>query len=89
MFNYIMIITATVSFSIFSQANESFTTVYSGGRDRRVWATDIRLPENRVLICEETAPVLKVILIAMSNQKKSHRSSDSNKMHSKDCLILA
>ncbi|KAK6187082.1 hypothetical protein SNE40_006330 [Patella caerulea] len=44
------------------QANDSFTTVYSGGRDRQIWATDIRNPDNRTLICEEKAPVLKLEL---------------------------
>ncbi|KAK3087830.1 hypothetical protein FSP39_011232 [Pinctada imbricata] len=44
------------------QANDSFSTVYSGGRDRRIWATDIRNPEYRALICEEQAPVLKLEL---------------------------
>lgn len=42
------------------QANESFTTVYSGGRDRRVWATDLLNPDYRTLICEEKSPILKV-----------------------------
>jgi hypothetical protein len=45
---------------LFPKVNESFTTVYSGGRDRRVWATDLRNVESRTLICEEQAPVLKV-----------------------------
>ncbi|GFO12871.1 WD repeat-containing protein 48 [Plakobranchus ocellatus] len=45
------------------QANESFTVVYSGGRDRRVWATDLRTPDNRELICEESSPVLKLELV--------------------------
>lgn len=45
---------------LLDQVNESFTTVYSGGRDRRVWATDLRNPDSRILICEEQAPVLKV-----------------------------
>jgi len=44
------------------QVNDSFTTVYSGGRDHKVWATDIRNPENRTLICDEKAPVLSVEL---------------------------
>ncbi|KAL3891526.1 hypothetical protein ACJMK2_003786 [Sinanodonta woodiana] len=44
------------------QANDSFTMVYSAGRDRRIWVTDIRNPENRTLICEEKAPVLKLEL---------------------------
>ena len=34
--------------------------VYSAGRDRRVWATDIKNPEYRALVCEEKEPVLKV-----------------------------
>lgn len=42
------------------QANDTFTTVYSGGRDKRVWATDLRNPEHRTLVCEEKAPILKV-----------------------------
>ncbi|XP_011452468.3 WD repeat-containing protein 48 isoform X1 [Magallana gigas] len=45
------------------QANDSFTTVYSGGRDKRVWATDLRNPDQRTLICEEKAPILKLELI--------------------------
>ncbi|XP_048249973.1 WD repeat-containing protein 48-like [Haliotis rufescens] len=44
------------------QANESFSIVYSGGRDRQIWATDIKNPDNRTLICEEKFPVLKLEL---------------------------
>jgi len=44
------------------QANDSFTHVISGGRDRKVFMTDLRNPDRRVLICEETDPVLKIIL---------------------------
>lgn len=33
------------------QANDSFTTVYSGGRDKRVWATDLRNPDRSVILC--------------------------------------
>lgn len=40
--------------------NEAFTTMYSAGRDRRVWATDIRNQDCKNLICEEKAPILKV-----------------------------
>lgn len=47
------------------QANDSFTTVYSGGRDKRVWATDLRNPDHRTLICEEKAPILKVRLTGL------------------------
>ncbi len=42
------------------QVNEAFTHVYSGGRDRKIYCTDLRSPDIRVLICEEKAPVLKV-----------------------------
>lgn len=46
------------------QVNEAFTTMYTGGRDRKVWATDIKNFDNRILICEEKAPVLKIELVA-------------------------
>jgi hypothetical protein len=36
--------------------------VYSAGRDRRVWATDIRNPDYRTLICEEKAPNSNILL---------------------------
>lgn len=42
------------------QVNDAFTHVYSGGRDRKIYCTDLRSPDIRVLICEEKAPVLKV-----------------------------
>uniref|UniRef100_A0A673GR33 WD repeat-containing protein 48 n=1 Tax=Sinocyclocheilus rhinocerous TaxID=307959 RepID=A0A673GR33_9TELE len=44
------------------QVNEAFTHVYSGGRDRKIYCTDLRSPDIRVLICEEKAPVLKMEL---------------------------
>lgn len=46
------------------QVNEAFTHVYSGGRDRKIYCTDLRNPDIRVLICEEKAPVLKVIVFS-------------------------
>ena len=52
------------------QANDNFTTVFSGGRDRKVWATDIRNPDCRTLICEEKAPVLKVCRVGRSIYKE-------------------
>lgn len=42
------------------QVNDAFTHVYSGGRDRKIYCTDLRNPDIRLLICEEKAPVLKV-----------------------------
>eukprot|EP00069_Balaena_mysticetus_P014859 bmy_01653T0 len=44
------------------QVNDTFTHVYSGGRDRKIYCTDLRNPDIRVLICEEKAPVLKMEL---------------------------
>ncbi|ELV14174.1 WD repeat-containing protein 48 [Tupaia chinensis] len=41
------------------QVSDAFTHVYSGGRDRKIYCTDLRNPDIRVLICEEKAPVLK------------------------------
>ncbi|EPY86850.1 WD repeat-containing protein 48 isoform 2 [Camelus ferus] len=43
------------------QVNDAFTHVYSGGRDRKIYCTDLRNPDIRVLICEEKAPVLKIL----------------------------
>lgn len=42
------------------QANEAFNTVLSSGRDRRVWITDLRNPDQRTLLCEASAPVLRL-----------------------------
>ncbi|KAI1284988.1 WD repeat-containing protein 48 [Halotydeus destructor] len=42
------------------QANDSFSVVYSAGRDRKIMATELKNPDNRVVICEEDAPVLKI-----------------------------
>eukprot|EP00095_Tigriopus_kingsejongensis_P000390 maker-scaffold19_size710362-snap-gene-0.20 protein:Tk00390 transcript:maker-scaffold19_size710362-snap-gene-0.20-mRNA-1 annotation:"wd repeat-containing protein 48" len=49
------------------QTNEAFTQVFSGGRDRSIWWTELKNPENRVLICQESAPVLKMILTPEQN----------------------
>lgn len=40
--------------------NESFTTVYSAGRDKTVWATDLTNFDYSAIVCQESAPVLKV-----------------------------
>jgi len=45
------------------KVNDSFNVVYSGGRDRRVWATDLRTASNHMLLCEERAPILKVLTV--------------------------
>lgn len=43
------------------QVNDGFTHVLSGGRDRKIFMTDFRYPDRRVLVCEETEPILKMI----------------------------
>ncbi|CAB3360713.1 Hypothetical predicted protein [Cloeon dipterum] len=43
------------------QAPDSFNYVISGGRDRRVYATDLKQTERSVLVCEEELSVLKVV----------------------------
>ncbi|XP_066992866.1 WD repeat-containing protein 48 isoform X4 [Anabrus simplex] len=43
-------------------ATDTFSHVFSGGRDRKIYMTDLRNPERRILICEETAPVLKMVM---------------------------
>lgn len=50
------------------QANDSFNTVYSGGKDRRVVMTDVRQPQNRTVICEEKASILKLLLPSDNNR---------------------
>ena len=44
------------------QTDDAFSKVYSSGRDRNVWVTDLRQVERRALVCRETAPVLRMIV---------------------------
>ncbi|XP_042875234.1 WD repeat-containing protein 48-like [Penaeus japonicus] len=44
------------------QANDTFTTVFSGGRDKRIYMSETRCPDKHVLLCVESAPVLKMLL---------------------------
>ncbi|KAK7864940.1 hypothetical protein R5R35_004930 [Gryllus longicercus] len=43
-------------------ATENFSHVISGGRDRKIVMTDLRNTERYTLICEESAPVLKMAM---------------------------
>ena len=45
------------------QANEHFNQVFSGGRDKKLIWTDLKNPQNTAVICEETAPILKILLV--------------------------
>lgn len=40
--------------------NEAFSKVYSGGKDCRVYATDLNKLDESLLVCEDTAPILSV-----------------------------
>ncbi|XP_058801534.1 WD repeat-containing protein 48 [Phymastichus coffea] len=43
-------------------ATENFSHVISGGRDKRVVMTELRNPEKFTVICEEKAPILKMVM---------------------------
>lgn len=40
--------------------NDTFSHVISGSRDKRICQTELRNPNNSVLVCEESAPVLSL-----------------------------
>jgi WD repeat-containing protein 48 len=50
-----------VNFTMF-QTTDTFSHVISGGRDRKIFMTDVRIPDRRVLVCEESAPILKMVM---------------------------
>lgn len=39
---------------------ENFSHVISGSRDKKIFMTELRNPNNSVLVCEESAPVLSL-----------------------------
>ncbi|CAB0033638.1 unnamed protein product [Trichogramma brassicae] len=43
-------------------ATDNFSHIISGGRDKRVVMTELRNPDKSVVICEEKAPILKMIM---------------------------
>jgi WD repeat-containing protein 48 len=45
-------------------ATENFSHVISGGRDKKVIITDLKNPQNSVVVCVEEAPVLKMCFTA-------------------------
>lgn len=45
------------------QADESFSTVYSGGKDCKIFMTDLKNTSNTKLVCQEQAPILKMLLV--------------------------
>ncbi|XP_033109140.1 WD repeat-containing protein 48-like isoform X2 [Anneissia japonica] len=66
------------------RANDAFTTFYSGGRDRNVYATDMRLSNSSVLVCKESAPIVKILLLPDENSMwVSTTKSDLHKWSTK------
>ncbi|KAL4709572.1 hypothetical protein ACJJTC_007303 [Scirpophaga incertulas] len=45
-------------------ATENFTHIISGGRDKLVIITELRNPDNFMIVCEETAPILRLCFTA-------------------------
>uniref|UniRef100_A0A0X3QA96 WD repeat-containing protein 48 n=2 Tax=Schistocephalus solidus TaxID=70667 RepID=A0A0X3QA96_SCHSO len=45
------------------QTNTAWTRVFSSGRDKRIYMTDLRNTEDSVLIGQESDPVLKLLLV--------------------------
>lgn len=60
------------------QANDAFTTVYSGGRDRHVWQIDLKNAENPTHVCQEAAPILKLELVQPDQEQLWVATTDSN-----------
>lgn len=58
-------------------ATENFTHVISGGRDKKVMYTEIRNPSNSIVVCVESAPVLR-ICFASDSQSIWVSTSESN-----------
>uniref|UniRef100_A0A6G1SII5 WD repeat-containing protein 48 homolog n=1 Tax=Aceria tosichella TaxID=561515 RepID=A0A6G1SII5_9ACAR len=61
------------------QTNESFSTVYSGGKDCKIFMTDLKDTSNTTLVCRESAPILRMLLVNRSylNNQVEDRSSES------------
>ena len=45
---------------------KTFNVFTTAGRDRNVWLTDVRSNDRRALICQESSPVLKMVLTPVS-----------------------
>ena len=53
--------------------------VFSGGRDRNIYLTDLRHSEAHLLVCRETDPVLKMVLTPEASGKADRKNHESNK----------
>ncbi|KAK4337249.1 hypothetical protein RND71_043718 [Anisodus tanguticus] len=59
------------------QTNDNFSVVYSAGRDKRIVMTDLSNTENGLIVCEETAPVLRMLTLP-NNKSMWISTTDSN-----------
>ncbi|KRX22600.1 WD repeat-containing protein 48 [Trichinella nelsoni] len=59
------------------QTDDSFSTVYSAGRDKCVFMSNLKCTENSVLLFEEQAPVLKLLLVDHGNSIWSSTTDSS------------
>ncbi|KHJ41842.1 hypothetical protein D918_08058 [Trichuris suis] len=49
------------------QTDDNFSTVYSAGRDKRVYMSNLKCLEHSVVLFEEEAPILKLLLVDNGN----------------------
>lgn len=61
------------------QTNESFSTVYSGGKDCKIFMTDLKDTSNTALVCKESSPILRMLLVnrSYSSNQIRDRSGES------------
>lgn len=60
------------------QTNESFNTVYSGGKDCKIFMTDLKNTSDTVLVCRENAPILDILLVDRSYSSKRNLNSNDH-----------
>jgi len=59
------------------QADESFSTVYSGGKDCKVYMTNLNDTNQTSMVCQEKAPILRILLVDRSHSSKRDPGSSS------------
>lgn len=52
------------------QTDESFSTVYSGGKDCKLFMTNLKNTSESILVCAESAPILKILYVDRVFKKK-------------------
>ena len=67
------------------KTDKNFSTMFSSGRDQCVWASDLYNPKKRVLICEESHPVLKIELLQEGNKTALWTATTNSTVHKWVC----